>query len=116
MRLHERIAILVLAAGFAAGPALALSAAPCRACCCPPPPCREAPSGCKASLASADCCDQAPVLVPSVSKRTVEAPACQMAPARLAPQGDGGSARPPSRTVDLARLVSPLRLSVVLII
>lgn len=117
MRFRQHLATGVLIAGFAAAPGLALAASACEAACCPQPPCHETSSDCEASLAAASCCDAAPARVRSAVERTREAPSCHaIAPWRSAPIRDAARARPPSRQGDLLRLVSPLRLSVVLLI
>ncbi len=115
MTLRARIAMLVFAAVFAAAPSLALAAMACTSCCCPPTPCHGTADGCEVTLSEAPCCSQAPAAVPSVAKRTLEAPTFHATlPARPVSVAYVCRARPPARAGDLERLVSPLRLSVVL--
>lgn len=117
MTLRTRIALLVFVAVFAAAPSLALAAMACTSCCCPPTPCQGTADGCEVVLTEAPCCGQAPAAVPSVAKRTLEAPTFHATlPARPVPVADVRRARLPARAGDLERLISPLRLSVVLLI
>ncbi len=115
MTLRARIGVLVFAAVFAAAPSLAIAAMACASCCCPPAPCLGAPDGCEILLTEAPCCSPAPAAVPSVAKPTLEAPPFHATlPARSFPTAAGLRARPQGCRGDLERLVSPLRLSVVL--
>ncbi len=117
MTLRTRSAIVVLAAVFAAAPALSFAAMACTSCCCPPMPCHEIAGDCEMALAEAPCRDQAPTSVPSVASRTHEAPSFHATlPAWSVPVPVESHARAPVRGGDLAVLVSPLRLSVVLLI
>ena len=111
---RTRIALLIFAAVFAAAPSLAIAAMACTSCCCPPP-CHGTAGGCETTLAAAPCRDEAPATVPSVAKRSVQAPTFHATiPARPAPVARVCRARLPARGGDLDLLVSPLRLSVVL--
>ncbi len=117
MKLRTRISKLVIAAVIATAPSLAIAALDCTSCCCPPKPCHGTPDGCEMMLTEAPCCGQAPLAVPSVAKRALEAPTVHATiPARSVPVADILRTRPPERGGDLERLVSPLRLSVVLLI
>ena len=110
MALGTRIAALILAAAFAAAPALATAALDCGSCCCPP-------GACEPALTAAPCCDEAPATAPSVAKRSAKPPTVQaLLPARLVPVATVFRARLPLRGGDLSVLVSPLRRSVVLLI
>ena len=117
MTLRTRTAALVLAAIFAAAPALAIAAMGCASCCCPPAPCQWTPGDCAVTLADAPCCGEAPTAVPSAATRTHEAPTFHATlPTRLsaiAPDCRPGTV---VRRGDLEARVSPLRLSVVLLI
>ena len=115
MALGTRIAVLILAAAFAAAPALAIAAMGCGSCCCPPVPCHATEAGCEIALTAAPCCDEAPARAPSAAKRVAEPPTAHaMLPARLVPAAARYPARLPLRGGDLEILVSPLRRSVVL--
>ena len=114
MTAHIRITALVLAALFAAAPALALAGLDCTSCCCQVTPCDDTGADCEA-LTDTPCCDEAPPAVPGAAKRTVEAPSLhQAAPACSAPAADVQDASTPLRGGNLAVLISPLRRSVVL--
>ena len=117
MTLRTRSATLVLAAVFAAAPSLAYAAMACTSCCCPPTPCHETASDCEMALADAPCRDQAPTSVPSVASRTHKAPSFHATlPAWSVPAPVASHTIAPVRGGDLAVLISPLRLSVVLLI
>ena len=117
MGLGTRIAALILAAVFAAAPALVIAAMDSGSCCCPPAPCHETEGGCEMTLSAAPCCGEAPATAPSTARRIVEPPTVHpMLPARLVPAMAECSARLPVRGGDLEVLVSPLRRSVVLLV
>ncbi len=115
MRLRSQIAVWVLAAAFAAAPALAAVAADCMSCCCPPTLCHDGSSECDVALSSASCCAEAPTALPAVAKRTLEAPSLLAVPQlRALPLDEASRVRPPEPATVLDALASLLRLSVVL--
>lgn len=122
MSVRERLAVSLLAVAFAVAPAVALAAELCGACCCPPAPCHAASDGsigsggCDAQLASAASCSSgASEAPPLAAKRTLESSSVHVALALpSATPLDGCRPPTPAHAADLARRVSPLRLSVVL--
>ena len=117
MALGTRMAAMILAAVFAAAPALAIAAMDSGSCCCPPAPCHETEGGCEMTLTAAPCCGEAPATAPSTATRIAQPPTVHpMLPARLLPAAAQCPARLSVRGSDLEILVSPLRRSVVLLV
>ena len=118
MQMKGRIAVLALAIGFIAAPALGAVAMHSCPPCCPQPadaPCQTAEALCVPLAVS--CCDAAPAAPASQAKGSIDSPtlhwlATAVRPGTPVPQ----HARAPRIAGDLALRTSPLRLSVVLLI
>ncbi len=119
MQMKGRIAVLALAIGFIAAPALGAVAMDSCPPCCPRPadaPCQTGEALC-VPLAAVSCCDMAPAAPASQAKASIDSPTLHGLATAVRP----GTPIPrhacvPRIAGDLAQLTSPLRLSVVLLI
>ncbi len=119
MQMKGRIAVLALAIGVIAAPALGAVAMDSCPPCCPQPadaPCQTGEALC-VPLAAVSCCDMAPAAPAYQAKGSIDSPTplwveTAVRPGTPVPQ----HADAPRITGDLAPLTSPLRLSVVLLI
>ncbi len=119
MQMKGRIAVLALAIGFIAAPALGAVAMDSCPPCCPQPadaPCQTGEALC-VPLAAVSCCDMAPAAPASQAKRSIDSPTLHWVAAAVGPSTQVPQhACAPRIAGDLALLTSPLRLSVVLLI
>lgn len=119
MRMQRFIAVLALAIGFLAAPTLGAVARDLCPPCCPQPvdaPCEAGDAPC-ISVSAASCCDAPPAAPASEAKRKIDPPSFQ--PVAAAARWNPPLPRtvgPPPADADLALRISPLRLSVVLLI
>jgi len=116
MTVRVRVAGWVVVAAFAAAPSLAIAAMGCGSSCCPPAPCHVDVDRCEMLPVAMSCCDQAATAVPNAAKRCTEAPSLHATLATRSTSLAAPRARPLSWVNHPKRFVSPLRLSVVLII
>ncbi len=119
MQMKGRIAVLALAIGFIAAPALSAVAIDSCPPCCPQPadaPCQAGEALC-VPLAAVSCCDMAPAAPASQAKGSIDSPTFQWVATAVRPNTPvPRHARAARIAGDLAPLTSPLRLSVVLLI